>query len=337
MVIFSVLAVLLPLSGWLNSAALQSSYAANISLPGEAPARVQLPGTPTPGLRIPAWLAALNQKVYLPLTTFKKDAATPPPPEPTDPSIPTPVPITPPPFPDDMIAIPAGSFQMGCPPGNANCQANENPLHTVTLSAYKIDKFEVTNARYNACVSAGKCTVAHYTSTDPNSLTFPVTGVDWAQASAFCAWDGKRLPTEAEWEMAARGASDTRTYPWGDTAPTCTLGNFFLTSACVGAPMPVGSYVQGISAMGLFEMAGNAWEWVSDWYQGDYYSSQATWNNPTGPASGTARVLRGGSWQDNWAGQWRNYRVSFRGSDAPASWKIDYGFRCARTGTAASR
>ena len=145
--------------------------------------------------------------------------------------------------PAEEILIPAGSFQMGCDitnPAESGCddyswQVAELPLHTVTLSAYAIDKYEVTNARYQACVAAGGCTAPQQSSSysrpayygNPTYADYPVLNVTWHQANAFCAWAGKRLPTEAEWEKAARGDSDTRKYPWGDSAPNCTKANYY--------------------------------------------------------------------------------------------------------------
>ncbi len=239
--------------------------------------------------------------------------------------------------PGEMVTVPAGDFQMGCAPNDTYCDSDERPLHTVYLDAYDIDKYEVTNARYKACVDGGGCTApwdrSSYTRTsyygNATYDSYPVIYVDWNQAAAFCSWEGKRLPTEAEWEKAARGSSDTRIYPWGDAQPDCTLANFICTykeDYCVGDTSAVGSYPFGASPYGALDMAGNAWEWVSDWYQSDYYSSQASWSNPTGPASGSYRVLRSGSWTN----PWDDLRVSGRGGFGPIYWDNHFGFRCAR-------
>jgi formylglycine-generating enzyme required for sulfatase activity len=248
--------------------------------------------------------------------------------------------------PMEEILIPAGSFQMGCDSSNpgaggtiplpvGSCPGDEQPLHTVTLSAYSIDKYEVTNARYQACVAAGGCTapgsvnssmrIPYYgTSTYAD---YPVIYVNWRQASAFCAWAGGRLPTEAEWEKAARGSSDTRVYPWGNSAPDCTKLNY---SGCVGDTSRVGSYPSGASPYGVMDMAGNVWEWVNDWYDGNYYSVSPG-VNPQGPATGWGRVLRGGSWHlsDGVVRSAHRYYYDPDGHDY--WWYVSNGFRCVRS------
>jgi formylglycine-generating enzyme required for sulfatase activity len=260
----------------------------------------------------------------------------------------------------DMVFVPAGTFVMGCNPADeveTHCGGSyfngflmETPLHSVYLSDYYIDKYKVTNARYSACVTASACSPPAYNwsqtridyYTNPAYANFPVLNVDWFNARALCQWEGKRLATEAEWEKAVRGSLDTRRYPWGDTRPDCTLDNFRMPGygLCVGDTTAVDSFSMiNQSPYGLISASGNAWEWVSDWYQDDYYS-YSPYYNPTGPANAVTslscnycRVVRGGSW----AFTWTYNRTSYRGRLDPFSTTtytgspdIDVGFRCAR-------
>ena len=237
----------------------------------------------------------------------------------------------------EMIKISAGTFQMGCNAGAPGCSVDAQPLHTVYLSAYAIDKYEVTNALYQRCVRDGGCVKPYSSSSatrddyygNPAFADYPVIKVNWSQAAAFCAWAGKRLPTEAEWEKAARGSTDTRTYPWGDSKPSCSKLNYAAeaTGACVGDTNAVGSYVAGASPYGVMDMAGNAWEWVNDWWQVDYYS-QSPAKDPPGPFSGLSRVIRGGAW--NHISDW-NVRVATRGYTNADFWVMNLGFRCAQS------
>jgi formylglycine-generating enzyme required for sulfatase activity/tRNA A-37 threonylcarbamoyl transferase component Bud32 len=220
--------------------------------------------------------------------------------------------------PSGMVHVPAGEFTMGSDEG----ESDEQPIHTVYLDDFYIDETEVTNAQYRACVEAGACSVpldtTYYDKAD--YAQHPVIYVSWNDADAYCRWAGRRLPTEAEWEKAARG-TDGRTYPWGEGID-CDHVQY---GECGGRTVPVGSKPQGVSPYGALDMAGNVWEWVADWYDSGYYS-QSPGRNPPGPDSGEYRVLRGGAWPNS---QW-NARCAVRDKDLPELRDSDVGFRCAR-------
>jgi formylglycine-generating enzyme required for sulfatase activity len=188
-----------------------------------------------------------------------------------------------------MVFVPAGNFLMGSTDGDIaqalqtcpNCDfSDEKPQHTVYLDSFWVDQTEVTNRMYALCVAAEKCDPHSNSSSSTHSNyygnseydDYPVIYVSWNDASDYCAWAGGdvydvRLPTEAEWEKAARG-TDGRTYPWGNDSPSCSAANY---SGCVGDTTAVGSYESGQSPYGAYDLAGNVWEWVADWYSGTYY------------------------------------------------------------------
>lgn len=252
----------------------------------------------------------------------------------------------------EMCAVPAGEFEMGCnlavdiscEPGYVSTEM-ERPYHTVMLSAYKIARYEVTVTEYNECVTAGACNndtadKPHYATNASRREPFcnlgatgkenhPMNCVTWYGAKAYCEWAGQRLPTEAEWEKAARG-TDGRKYPWGNEEPNCTYAaisdNYGSPGCTTEGTLPEGGKIAGMSPYGLYDVAGNIGELVSDWYGEDYYKV-TPFNDPTGPVSGEYRILRGGSWLDSTDGF--NLRTSYRERVLIDMTANRFGFRCA--------
>jgi hypothetical protein len=223
-----------------------------------------------------------------------------------------------------MVPILGGFFQMGCAPTDLACNSDETPYHQVPISDYSIDETEVTQGAYDLCLRAGVCVAPPCSSWQPSTkASWPVTCVNWDEANNYCNWMGRRLPTEAEWESAARGDKGTNIYPWGIADPDCTRANFTLCS--FSGPQSVRSFIAGQSPYQAHDMAGNVAEWVLDWY-GPYQTPAPM--NPTGPATGSMRIVRGGDFQSPSSGLRASHRVqmeSFTRND-------NIGFRCAKPG-----
>lgn len=241
-----------------------------------------------------------------------------------------------------LLYVPAGEFLMGASPSDPDASDSEKPRHQVLLEAFWIDRTEVTNRMYRLCVNADECNPPERRSSfdDPNQADQPVVWVSWPGAEEYCQWAGRRLPTEAEWEGAARG-TDERTFPWGSSGPAGQLVNFADQSLKEDwadrsvddgfeYAAPVGSYPSGASPYGALDMAGNVWEWVGDWFDSAYYLDSPK-ENPAGPSSSAAgtHVVRGGSFLSNV----RNLRTAYRYGYSPTTAAADLGFRCALSGT----
>lgn len=251
-------------------------------------------------------------------------------PSPTQTFTPTPVPYTIELNPKDqaeMVLILSGEFTMG---SDANTDpyfwGAEGPAHVILLDSFYIYRTEVTNAMYQACVDAKACPkpaqVFSATRDDyfqnPQYAKYPVIYVSWVGALSYCQWADAKLPTEAQWEKAARG-TDGRLFPWGDNTPVFSLANFNSQDTAV-----TGNYPQGVSPYGVLDLAGNVLEWVNDRFQSDYYSI-SPYENPIGPAGTDRRVIRGGAWHHS---DISALRVVARASLRESYTGNDVGFRC---------
>jgi formylglycine-generating enzyme len=218
------------------------------------------------------------------------------------------------PIPEDVL-IPAGDFLMGV------IRGKDNPVHTIYLDAYRIDALEVTNRDYRTFLEATQhAAPAFWNDPKYNSDQQPVVGVTYQDAQNFCQWRGKRLPTEAEWERAARG-SNSQLFPWGDRFDSERTNT---RESKHRRPLGVGTHPDGVSPDGIYNMSGNVWEWCHDWFGDDYYRKSAT-RNPTGPDSGKKRVIRGGGWTAP------GTDMALRRGEKPGKTYPSLGFRCAKT------
>jgi formylglycine-generating enzyme required for sulfatase activity len=237
-----------------------------------------------------------------------------------------------------MVCVPGGPFMMGCRSGHPplpdeTCDnVDEMPYHQVNLAAFEIDVTKVTVAAYRACVNAGAC-LGPASGQACNGLevsrdNHPVNCVDPGDAARFCAWAGKRLPTEAEWEKAARGI-DGRTYPWGETVISCELA--IMRDCQPDGTVPVGTRPAGASPYGVLDILGLTTEFVSDWYSATAYSDPGAGDNPRGPTTGTERAVRGVSFRMNLENfPLTQLRIANRAGVAPTE-RVPYrGFRCAK-------
>jgi formylglycine-generating enzyme required for sulfatase activity len=214
---------------------------------------------------------------------------------------------------DEMVLIPAGKFMMGSTEGGAD----EQPVHEVQIKSFYIDMHEVTSAEYKKFADATGHPLPPFWYPELDKPDEPVVGVSWHDARDYAAWAGKRLPTEAEWEYAARGGKAGSRYPWGDAIDR-DAANFSSFGIVPVKSFPANGY-------GLYDMIGNVWEWCADWYSSDYYATSSR-KNPQGPPQDTFKVLRGGAW---YCGP-DEVRPANRFYAAPDAKSFNYGFRCAR-------
>ena len=240
----------------------------------------------------------------------------------------------------EMVLVPEGNFIMGCNYNEPDlpCMPSTYPAHTVFLDAFMIDKNMVTYERYNQCIDAGACTDvfagAGCNAGMPWNSNHPVNCVDYYQAKTFCEWEGKRLPTEAEWEKAARG-TDGRIFPWGNELADCNRAvmndqpfvDGVMGPGCgSGTTQPVGSKPAGASPYGVLDMSGNLWEWTQDWYSDTYFQNSPT-NNPQGPNSGDYKVIKGSDWGMRTS---LELVANLRFNYAPLGQGYLIGFRCVK-------
>jgi formylglycine-generating enzyme required for sulfatase activity len=222
-----------------------------------------------------------------------------------------------------MVLVPAGEFTMGSGEGD-----DEKPIHRVYLDAFYIDTYEVTVGQYAQFLERGRLEAPPDwpTMNQPPQQKRPVVNIDWTEASTYCGWAGKRLPTEAEWEKAARG-TDGRMYPWGNGVPNRRRANYGkLEWNNHTALVPVGSLEGGKSPYGTYDMAGNVWEWIGDWYGKNYYQISPN-RNPKGPEHGEEKVVRGGDWFLTPG----RLRATNRDGFPVTGRNLRGGFRCAKT------
>jgi iron(II)-dependent oxidoreductase len=230
-------------------------------------------------------------------------------------------------FPPGTKLIPAGNVWRGCIEGDGSCDSDEEPGGMVQVSAFFIDRTEANARSYGECVNDDVCTNP-MNSPDCNlsqgRLDHPINCLSYDMAKTYCEWRGMRLPTEAEWERAARGDAQ-QLYPWGDEAPDCTRAHL---DECGNSSSAVGSLPDGDSPFGIADMVGNVSEWVSDYYDDGYYAASAGADDPQGPDSGSERVLKGSAFTVPSA--FPANRISKRNFATPESAIRIYGVRCAR-------